>query len=119
LVGFSPFGVQQVSDVELSVRISASALFVADGVLAIVCGLKGKYRCGLFGLFLPPVGAIGALRLARPKSIWARHRYHAKRMEQATRRSAAFDRRWLPVQTDWDDFLGGRPSKPDPSQAAS
>ena len=119
LVGFSPFGVQQVNDVELSVRVSASALFVVDGVLAIICALKGKYRCGLFGLFLPPVGVVGALRLARPTSIWARHRYRGKRMDEATQRAAEFDRHWRPVQTDWDDFVGGRPSKPDPAASAS
>ena len=115
LVGFSPFGVQQVDGVELSVRISASALFIADGILAVICALKGKYRCALFGLFLPPVGVVGALRMARPHSIWARRRYRGKRLEHATRRAADFDRRWRPVQTDWDDFVGGRPSKPDPS----
>ncbi len=119
LVGFSPFGVQQVDGVELSVRISATALFIADGVLAITCALKGKYRCALFGLFLPPVGAIGAFRLARPTSIWARHRYRGKRLDEATRRAAEFDRRWRPVQTDWDDFVGGRPSKPDPAKTPS
>ena len=119
LVGFSPFGVQDVDGVELSVRISATVLFVADGVLAITCAVKGKYRCALFGLFLPPVGVIGAFRLARPTSIWARHRYHGKRLDEATHRAADFDRRWRPVQTDWDDFVGGRPSKPDPAQAPS
>ena len=33
---------------------------------------------------------------------------------EAPDQAAAFDRRWRPVQTDWDDFVGGRPSKPDP-----
>jgi hypothetical protein len=119
LVGFSPFGVDNVDDVELSVRISATTVFIAGGVLSIVCALKGKYRCALFGLFLAPVGAIGALRMARPRSIWARHRYEGKRMDKATRRAADFDRRWRPVQTDWDDFIGGRPSKADPDEVPS
>jgi hypothetical protein len=30
------------------------------------------------------------------------------------RRAAAFDRRWTPVLTGWEDFLGGRPSQPNP-----
>jgi hypothetical protein len=76
--------------------------------------LKGKYRSALFGLFLPPVGLASALRLARPTSIWARHRYHGPRLERAVRRAAAFDRRWTPVLTGWEDFLGGRPSQPNP-----
>ena len=118
LVGFSPFGVQHAGNFELSVRISATALFVADGIFAMACALKGKYRCALFGVFLPVVGAAGALRLARPNSIWARRYYHGKRLDEATKRAVAFDRHWRPVQTGWDDFVGGRPSKPDPSPTA-
>jgi len=110
LVGFSPYGVQDVDGIELSLRLSATSVLLIDGVLAVICALKGKYRSALFGLFLPPVAAAGALRLGRPSSIWARHLYHGERLQRATRRAAEFDRRWLPVQTDWDDFIGGRPS---------
>jgi hypothetical protein len=118
LVGFSPFGIDDIGVSELSVRFSATALLVVDGAFGVVCVLKGKYRSALFGLFLPPVGATGAIRLARPNSIWARRRYHAARMAHATRRAAELDKRWRPVARDWEDFLGGRPSKPDPSPAA-
>ena len=119
LVGFSPFGIRGASGIERSIRLSASALLVIDGVFSVVCALKGKYRCALFGLFLPPVAWTGAVRLARPASIWARHRYHGERMERATARAAAFDRRWKPVQTDWEDFVGGRPSLAGPGQPAA
>ena len=115
LVGFSPFGIQGASGIERSIRVSATAILAIDGVFSIVCAVKGKYRCALFGLFLPPVAWVGAVRLARPKSIWARHRYHGERMERATARAAAFDRRWTPVQTDWEDFIGGRPSLTSPA----
>jgi hypothetical protein len=114
LVGFSPFGVKDVGGIELSLRLTATGVLIADGVLSFICVLKGKYRTALFGLFLPPVGLIGALRLARPSSIWARRSYRGKRLERATRRAADFDRHWAPVQTDWEDFLGGRPSQPNP-----
>lgn len=115
LTGFSPFDLQNIGSLELSIRTSASAVLVTDGLLAITCVLKGKYRCALFGIFLFPVAVVGAVRLARPKSIWARHRYHGKRLEKATRRADEFDRHWRPVQTDWIDFIGGRPSQPDPA----
>ena len=114
LIGFSPFGVQDIDGVELSFRLTATGILIADGVLAVICVLKGKYRTALFGLFLPPVGAIGAVRLARPSSIWARYRYRGKRMERATRRAADFDRHWAPLQTGWADFIGGKPSRPNP-----
>ncbi len=113
LVGFSPFGVQDVDGFELTLRLTATGILIADGVLAVICVLKGKYRTALFGLFLPPVGVIGALRLARPSSIWARHN-GGRRLERATRRAADFDQRWAPLQTDWEDFVGGKPSPPNP-----
>jgi hypothetical protein len=54
------------------------------------------------------------LMLARPNSIWARRRYRGERLEHATRRAADFDRRWKPLLVDWEDFIGGRPSLPNP-----
>src|SRR5271170_1915040 len=53
LVGFSPVRVADVDSAELSLRISATGVLVIDGLLALLCVLKGKYRSGLFGLFLP------------------------------------------------------------------
>src|ERR1700744_1101141 len=73
LAGFSPFGIPDIGNIELTLRLTATGLLVIDGVLAFICVLKGKYRTALFGLFLPLVGATGAVRLARPSSIWARH----------------------------------------------
>ena len=115
VVGFSPLRVAGVDSTEFSVRISATGLLLIDACLSLICVLKGKYRSGLFGLFLPPVAVIGTVRLARPNSIWARRNYRGKRLEHATRRAADFDRRWKPVQVDWEDFIGGRPLQPDPS----
>ena len=115
LVGFSPVHVNGIDSAEFSLRISATGVLVMDACLALICILKGKYRSGLFGLFLPPVGALGAVRLARPNSVWARHRYRGKRLERATRRAAAFDRRWKPLQAGWLDFIGGLPSLPNPT----
>jgi hypothetical protein len=99
--------------------LSATGVFLVDGVLAVICALKGKYRSALFGLFVLPIAAIGALRLARPSSIWARHRYHGERLERSERRAAAFDRRWGPVLLDWENFIGGRPSGASDSTAST
>src|SRR5580698_11336316 len=82
LVGFSPFGVKDVDGIELSLRLTATGILMADGVLALICVLKGKYRSALFGFFLPPVALVSALRLGRPTSIWARYRYRGKRLER-------------------------------------
>jgi hypothetical protein len=118
LAGFSPFGIKDADGIEVSLRLTATGVLSADGVLALICVLKGKYRTALFGLFLPPVAVFGALRLARPSSIWARHRYRAREMERATRRAADFDRHFAPLQTGWDNFIGGKPSQPNPPAPA-
>ena len=115
LVGFTPFGIDGLSNVEQVVRLSATGVLIVDGALAVICVLKGKYRTALFSVFILPVGLIGAARLARPNSLWARHRYHGEREQHAERRAATVDRRWKPVQVGWEDFLGGKPSQPDPT----
>lgn len=40
LVGFSPFGVQDVDGIELSLRLTATGILILDGVLAVICVLK-------------------------------------------------------------------------------
>jgi hypothetical protein len=65
-------------------------LFVTAVLLA-----KSKYFMALFGLFIPPLAWVSAIRLGRPASRWGRRRYtdNPKRLEKATRRSARWDRR--------------------------
>lgn len=51
------------------------AVQVAGWSFAVVCFLKGKLIWGVVGIYMWPVGLIGALRLAKPDSHWARKRY--------------------------------------------
>jgi hypothetical protein len=55
--------------------------------LAAVCFLKGKTFAGLVGLFVPAVAAVGALRLAKPDSRWAR-RYESGKLDRSRSRFA-------------------------------
>jgi hypothetical protein len=57
--------------------VSVALVFAVTLALAAVTLLKGKIWTGLFGLFLPVLLVVGAIRLARPASIWARMRYRA------------------------------------------
>ncbi|HWG15880.1 MAG TPA: hypothetical protein VG268_21660 [Streptosporangiaceae bacterium] len=115
VAGFSPFGVVGADSIEETFRVTATTILCIDGALSFVCVLKGKYRTALFGIFLSPVALFGALRLGRPASISARRRYRGKRLDRAIRRAADFDRRWAPLQTDWTNLIGGKPSQPNPS----
>ena len=78
--------------VDLADRVATAAqLFVGSvgflGIgLAIVNALKGKLYTGLVALLVPALGAVGALRLARPDSIWARRFYSEERRARAERR---------------------------------
>jgi lysyl-tRNA synthetase class 2 len=46
-------------------------------VLSVVTCLKGKLTLGLVSVFVPPVGVLTAVRLARPGSIWAQLSYRS------------------------------------------
>jgi hypothetical protein len=51
------------------------------------CFLKGKLLTGIVGLFTPAVALIGAVRLAKPGSPWAR-RYGEPKLERSRQRFA-------------------------------
>jgi hypothetical protein len=84
LLGISPVGVRNVTDYQrllpgtrgavVTLHVAVAVLFV----LASVTLLKGKIWTGLFGLFVPPLFIVGAIRLARPGSPWARWRYRGR-----------------------------------------
>ena len=115
LVGVAPFGVNDMGEAELSVRIGADAAAALTLVLLIVCVLKGKFRLALFGIFVPPLAWLGAVRLARPGSRWAKRRYTPRRQDRATRRAAAFDARWDPILDRISNIIAGKPSAVDPA----
>jgi hypothetical protein len=116
-VGLAAVGVSPVDDlppVVSAVRYAAVGVLLVNFALVAITALKGKYPTALLGLFIGPVAWVAAVRLARPTSPWARYRYGPKKRAHATRRAAAFDRRWAPIRRHWDDFIGGTPTLADP-----
>ncbi|WP_223198587.1 hypothetical protein [Solihabitans fulvus] len=62
-----------------AVLITWTAVLI-DLAIVVITLLKGKIWTGLFGLFVPiPLLVVGAIRLARPGSPWARWRYKPDR----------------------------------------
>jgi hypothetical protein len=93
LLGATPVGVQAIAgDLGLSRTFDRSGAFglviVVLFVLAVITLLKGKIWTTLFGAFIPVLFFVGAIRLARPGSPWARWRYETRprRLARATRR---------------------------------
>ena len=58
-------------------------------LLAVVDIAKGKRLVAVVGIFVPVVSLTGAVRLAKPRSRWARRFYDAEKMAKAKARFAA------------------------------
>jgi len=52
----------------------------------VVCIKKGKLMWGVFGIYFLPLAIVGACRLAKPSSSWAKKRYDEKKMALAHER---------------------------------
>jgi len=79
--------------------------------LAAISLLKGKVWTGLFGLFLPVILIVGAIRIGRPASPWARKFYKnkPKKVAKARRREIRYRRRFVRIKDRMQDALAGRP----------
>ena len=117
LIGVVPFGVDDQGDAEVSARLTTVIVLLVDVGCVVVCVLKGKLKMALFGIFLSPIAYVGAIRLARPTSGWARRRYERRpdKIEKATRRAAHHDARWDPLADRISNVIAGGPSEPDSS----
>ncbi|MFI8346129.1 hypothetical protein [Streptomyces sp. NPDC085596] len=116
LAGFSPFGVNDLSQDELQDRGGVIAFVAANFLVSLVALSKGKARTAVFGAIVPLLALAGALRLARPTSPWAR-RFYGRRPRARARsllRAYRHDRRWAGPRRTIQDWIGG---KPDPSPA--
>ncbi len=86
--------------------------------LAAITLLKGKIWTGLFGLFLFPLLIVGAIRLARPGSPWARWRYQRRprKRARAARRERRLRQPVIRFKVRVEDLLSGL--RPDPPRSA-
>ncbi|WP_333763336.1 hypothetical protein [Streptomyces sp. IBSBF 2390] len=111
LAGFSPFGVNDLTRDELQDRGSAIGTIAGNFVFALVALGKGKTRIAVFGAIVPLVAIVGAVRLARPGSPWAR-RFYGRRPRaraKAALRAYRHDRRWARPRRALQDWIGGKP----------
>ena len=78
----------------------------------VIAALKGKVWSTVGGMFIPFIGIVAAIRLARPGSWWAKRRYApgGKKMVKAEERGARHVRR----RTRMLNAIGGTPDEPSP-----
>jgi hypothetical protein len=108
LLGVAPFDIQnEEGDIALF-----AGLVIGNLLLVAIVLLKGKLTTAVLAAFIPMLALIGAIRLARPGSPWAKRRYEKehKKLEKATVRDHKWQRRRLRLL----DMVGGAPSEPDP-----
>jgi lysyl-tRNA synthetase class 2 len=115
VLGLDPFGALSSPDLSGGVFRLAFALWFCIVILPVaLCLFKGKIWTGVIGLFVPSVAIIGAVRLARLNSPWARRRYakNPKKLARAERREARLDARWIAWRDAFFDLIAGKPHLP-------
>lgn len=108
LLGYLPFG----DDVgwlpaHLVITVGLPLRFTA----VVICVSKGKFSTSILGAFVPLVALIGAIRLARPTSRWARRFYSPSKLARARRRATGFDARFGRWGLSLEDLVAGQPSQ--------
>jgi lysyl-tRNA synthetase, class II len=111
LTGLLPRSIDEVGDITVVSRWVGSVLVIGEAAFVVTSYLKGKLYLGTVGIFFAPAAVIGAVRLAKPDSPWARMRYRRNpvKLERARRREESFNARWRPRKHHLWDVIGGKP----------
>ncbi|MEV6401070.1 hypothetical protein AB0M39_40910 [Streptomyces sp. NPDC051907] len=113
LGGFSPLGVNDLNDDQQQNRAVLLSTLALNFVFVLLALFKGKFRTALIGALVPFVATVGALRLARPGSLWARrfYRNRPKFRARAALRAYRHDRRWTGLSRRLQEWIGGAPDR--------
>lgn len=113
LGGFSPFGVNDMTAQEQHDRASFVLTLLINFGFVLIALVKGKFRLAIVGTLVPFVALVGAIRLARPGSPWARRFYRGRPRARARSglRVYRHDRRWTRLRRRAQDFIGGAPDR--------
>lgn len=94
-------GIDPLGDAPGSPSWAVAATVTSGLLVAVVAILKGRTVLGLIGVLVPVIALVGALRLARPGSFWARRFYPA-----GSRRARRSQRRFPPGhRSRWDRLV--------------
>ncbi|MFB7917571.1 hypothetical protein [Streptomyces sp. NPDC056061] len=113
LAGFSPFGVNELSSDEQQSRLGVILTLVVNFCFVLIALSKGKARMAVLGTLVPFVALIGAVRLARPTSMWAKRFYRRRHRARARAVLRAYhhDVRWAGPRRRLQDLIGGAPDR--------
>jgi lysyl-tRNA synthetase class 2 len=114
VLGFHPAGTSSAGLGGSAAAAVVVSTIVVNLCFAVVCLMKGKYWTGFFGVFVPILGIIGAIRVARPNSPWAHRRYgkKPKKLAKAQRRENHVNATWRAWREAFFDLIAGKPRLP-------
>lgn len=119
VMGFNPLAFLDINvwsqDASWQSRVAVIAIALVTLALAVLVLTKGKVWTGLVGMGIPPLLIVGALRLARPHSPWARWRYtdNPHKMRRALARERRIRRPLVQANLWLQSVLAGMPRFPD------
>jgi hypothetical protein len=121
LAGLVVLGVQPFDLDQTGAAIGTLGAVVVVLGLATVTFLKGRLLLGAISIFVPVVGLVAAVRLAKPNSPWARRRYRGRRAHRLERATARHERdtRLDAMGVRIRDAIGGAPTPEDKTPTKS
>ncbi|MFG2623759.1 hypothetical protein [Streptomyces sp. NPDC048473] len=113
LAGFSPLGVNELSSDQQQGRLGVVLTLAVNFCFVLIALFKGKARLAVVGTLVPFVALIGAIRLARPTSVWAKRFYRDRHRARARAVLRAYhhDVRWAGPRRRFQDLIGGAPDR--------
>lgn len=113
LLGWVPLGYTPAGrgDTHLEAFAGIAVVLAVNLALMVVCLLKGKIWCAVLGVYIGLIALVGAIRLARPGSFWARSRYPvgSRKLARAIAREKRYGRPVNRFMTWFQDMIAGRP----------
>ncbi|MFG2562804.1 hypothetical protein [Streptomyces sp. NPDC048496] len=113
LGGFSPLGVKELTSDQQQGRFGIVLTLLINFCFVLIALFKGKARMAVIGTLVPFVALFGAIRLARPTSMWAKRLYRNRHRARARAVLRAYhhDRRWVGPRRRFQDLIGGAPDR--------
>jgi hypothetical protein len=108
LVGYLPLGAQPGG----TIHWGLIGVISFNAACAVVTLAKGKFWTGMIGIMVPGISWVGAVRLARPFSPWARWVYsrRPRSARRARRREARYHLRVDRARQWFFDLIAGKPT---------
>jgi len=113
LLGGMPLGVSPSSgrETRLEAFLGLALVLLVNLGLTAICLLKGKVWSGVIGVYISLFALVGAIRVARPGSPWARWRYPegSRKQAKAVAREKRYGRPLTRLLTWFQDVIAGSP----------